>query len=120
MGESQNERFIKNLASLNAEGQANDLAEMENPSSQADPSWFAECYPEDIHPIGMSIAEQFSNVTNYQEVMNWFCAGANFEDILNALLTEELIGMDAQNSLEKIATGNSWDDIWLELGITEQ
>jgi len=129
VGDRQGERFIKNLASAGTEGQVsvdapegvtNDLSGMEDLSGEVDPSTFAECYPESIHPIGMSIAEQFSNVTTYQEVMSWFCDGAEFEDILNALITEELSDIQAQNLLEKIATGYSWDDIWLELGITEQ
>ena len=51
--------------------------------------------------------------------MNWFCSGAEFEDILNALVTEELSEIDAENLLKSIADGNTWDDIWLELGITE-
>jgi hypothetical protein len=92
----------------------------EEPPDDLDLSGGVECYPDGIHPIGLSIAEQFEEITTYQEVMNWFCSGAEFEDILNALLTEELSDGDAESFLIMIAEGTTWDEIWLELGITEQ
>jgi hypothetical protein len=97
-----------------------DVNLMEQLPTESDLAGEAECYPEGIHPIGDSIADQFHEITTYQEVMNWFCSGAEFEDILNALVTEELSEIDAENFLKMIADGNTWDDIWLELGITEQ
>jgi hypothetical protein len=78
------------------------------------------CYTEGAHPIGASIAEQFPAVTSYDEVMLWFCNGALFEDILNALATEELSGVNAEATLRMIAEGFTWDEIWLELGVTDQ
>jgi hypothetical protein len=77
------------------------------------------CYEEGIHPIGLSIAEQFEDITSYKEVMSWFCQGAEFEDILNALMAEELSGADGESLLLMIASGKTWDEIWLELGITD-
>lgn len=79
-----------------------------------------DCYQEGSHPIGMSIAEEFPEITTYEEVMTWFCNGAIFEDILNALATEELISVDANDSLQLIAAGLTWDEVWLELGLTEE
>ena len=78
------------------------------------------CYQEGVHPIGLSIAEQFEDITSYKEVMSWFCSGAEFEDILNALMTAELTGADGGDLLEMVADGRTWDEIWLELGIIKQ
>lgn len=80
----------------------------------------AECYEDGEHPIGVSIAEQFPAITTYKEVMHWFCNGALFEDILNALATEELTSIDADEILHMIAEGQTWNEVWLELGVTEE
>jgi hypothetical protein len=79
-----------------------------------------DCYQDGEHPVGLGIAEQFSEITTYDEVMTWFCNGAIFEDILNALATEELTSVDADGSLQLIAAGLTWDEVWLELGLTEE
>ncbi len=132
------ERFVKNQASVGVEeqmsvgesvGVSNNLliahqasgeTTGESPLNEPDIASGVECYPDGIHPIGKSIADQFEGVTTYHEVMNWFCSGAEFEDILNALLTQELSNIEAEIFLVKIADGSTWDEIWLELGITEQ
>jgi len=80
----------------------------------------AQCETGIEHPIAVSIAEQYAYLTDYDEVIGWFCDGALFEDILNALTTEELSGIDAGDVLMLVAEGKSWDEIWLELGITEE
>ena len=79
-----------------------------------------DCYQDGEHPIAVSIVEQFPEITSYNEVMVWFCNGAQFEDILNALTTEEMTSVDANEILTMIADGMSWDQIWLELGVTEE
>ena len=79
-----------------------------------------DCYQQGDHPIALSIAGQFPAVTTYEEVMTWFCNVADFEDTLNALATEELTAVDADDSLELIAAGMTWDEVWLELGVTEE
>ena len=128
-GSTQGERFNKNQTNTGAEillpmvaAPAN-LAAVEGDSigiGELQLDMEVGCYPDGIHPIGLSIADQFAEITSYQEVMAWFCNGANFEDILNALVTQEISNVQAEIFLEMIATGNNWDDIWLELGITEQ
>ena len=80
----------------------------------------SDCYTDGIHPIGESISDQFAIITTYEEVMGWFCNGASFEDILNALITEELTDVDAESTLYMVAEGYTWDEIWLELGVTEE
>ena len=80
----------------------------------------SNCYKDGVHPIGESIAEQFPTVTSYNEVMMWFCNGALFEDILNGLTTEEMTGIEAEATLRMIAEGFTWEEIWLELGVTNE
>ena len=80
----------------------------------------AECETGTTHPIAVSISEQYAYLTDYDEVIGWFCDGAIFEDILNALTTEELSGVEAGDVLVMVAEGKTWDEIWLELGITEE
>jgi hypothetical protein len=79
----------------------------------------ANCASEEINQIGLSIAESYA-FTTVAEVMTWFCDGAEFEDILMALQTEELTGTPAEEMLEMRAEGLSWDDIWLIIGYIEQ
>lgn len=86
----------------------------EPPAVEAPPT----CY-EGEHPIAAGIAEDYAALTDYEEIMTWFCNGADFEDILNALLTEEMTGVEAKDLLVEIAQGKTWNDIWLELGVTE-
>jgi len=83
---------------------------------QATPS--GNCASEEINQIGQSIAEPYA-FTSKEEVMTWFCNGAEFEDILMALETEELNGTPAEEMLEMRAQGLSWDDIWLVVGYVE-
>jgi len=77
------------------------------------------CASEEINLIGRSIADPYVFTTD-EEVMTWFCNGAEFEDILMALETEELNGTPAQEMLEMRAEGLSWEDIWLIVGYVEQ
>jgi hypothetical protein len=78
-----------------------------------------DCYGTDKHPVGQSIADQFED-TSYEQVMVWFCNGAEFEDILQALQTQELTGDDPETLLQRIAEGETWDEIWLDIGFTEE
>ncbi len=90
------------------------------PATPQQPTNDANCYPDGEHPIARSIADQYAEITSYEEIMLWFCNGALFEDILNALTTQELSGVDAEELLRMVAAGKTWDTIWLELDITEQ
>ena len=79
-----------------------------------------DCYGSEIHPVGQSIAKQFEDETSYDQVMVWFCNGALFDDILTALQTEKLSGESANQLLQMQAGGLTWDQIWLEIGLTEE
>ena len=76
------------------------------------------CLGAETHPIGQSIADEYDFVT-YQEVMTWFCNGAEFEDILTALQTEELTGTPTEELLTMLADGFTWEEIWLLEGLIE-
>jgi alkylation response protein AidB-like acyl-CoA dehydrogenase len=51
--------------------------------------------------------------------MTWFCSGAEFEDILVALQTEDQTGTPAEEMLVMLAEGFTWEEIWLVIGLTE-
>lgn len=71
----------------------------------------ASCATAEVTRIGQSIADSYP-FTTVAEVMSWFCQGAEFEDILIALETEELNGTDAEEMLQMRAEGLSWEEIW--------
>jgi hypothetical protein len=78
----------------------------------------ANCPGEEINNIGQGIADEY-DFTSYEEVMAWFCSGAEFEDILVALQTEDQTGTPAEEMLVMLADGFSWEEIWLVVGLAE-
>lgn len=78
----------------------------------------AECPGEGTNAIGQGIADEYE-FTSYDEVITWFCDGAEFEDIMVALQTEELSDTPAEEMLVMLAEGFTWEDIWLVVGLTE-
>jgi len=78
----------------------------------------SDCYGDDIHPMGKSISDLYQNTT-YEEVMQWFCSGFLFEDILTALQTAEQTNTAPQELLSRFENGQTWEEIWLELGLIE-
>lgn len=77
-----------------------------------------DCLGDEINPIGQSIAEDFESAT-YEKVMTWFCNGAEFEDILVALETETHVDTSAEEMLEMLADGFTWEEIWQLVGLTD-
>lgn len=77
-----------------------------------------ECPGEGINTIGQGIADEYE-FASYEEVMAWFCDGAEFEDILVALQTEELSETPAEEMLVMLAEGFTWEDIWLVVDLME-
>jgi hypothetical protein len=80
----------------------------------ADPT----CLGDQVHPIGNAIADGYETVS-YDQVMTWFCNGAEFEDILVALETELQTDTSADDMLQMLGAGFSWNDIWLTTGLTD-
>ena len=78
----------------------------------------AECPGEGTNTIGQGIADEYE-FTSYDEVMTWFCNGAEFEDILVALQTEELSDTPAEDMLVMVAEGFTWEDIWMVVDLIE-
>ena len=77
----------------------------------------SNCLGDEISPIGQSIADDYESAS-YDQVMTWFCNGAEFEDILVALETEEQTATSADEMLKMLADGFTWDEIWQLVGLT--
>ena len=78
----------------------------------------AECLGEEDNRIGRAIDAEYENAS-YEQVMSWFCNGAEFEDIMTALQTEEQTGTPAEEMLVMLANGFTWEEIWQVIGLTE-
>lgn len=78
----------------------------------------SDCLSGEISPIGQSIADEYT-FTSYEEVISWFCNGAEFEDILVALETESQTGTPAEEMLGMLADGFTWEEIWQLEGLTD-
>jgi hypothetical protein len=76
------------------------------------------CLGDEISPIGQSIADDYES-TSYEQVMIWFCNGAEFEDILVALETEVQTDASADEMLKMLADGFTWEEIWQLVGLTD-
>lgn len=78
----------------------------------------ADCLGDEISPIGQSIADDYETAS-YEQVMTWFCNGAEFEDILVALETETQSTTSADEMLQMLADGFTWEDIWTLVELTD-
>jgi len=78
----------------------------------------SNCLGDEVSPIGQSIADDF-DTASYEQVMIWFCNGAEFEDILVALETEAVTDSSADEILQMLADGFTWEEIWLLIGFVE-
>ena len=76
------------------------------------------CLGDEVSPIGQSIAVDYEPV-NYEQVMTWFCNGAEFEDILVALETEAQADTSADEMLQMLTDGFTWEEIWQLVGLTD-
>ena len=78
-----------------------------------------DCYGSEPNQIALGIVEKFEKTT-YEQVMVWFCNGAEFENILVALQTEKETGYPAEDLLLLIAGDQTWEEIWLSIGLFEE
>jgi hypothetical protein len=78
----------------------------------------ADCPSDEINPIGQSIADDYE-IASYEQVITWFCDGAEFEDILVALETEAQTDTSAGEMLQMLADGFTWEEIWTLVGLTD-
>lgn len=77
-----------------------------------------DCLGDEVSPVGKSIADDY-DFSSYEQVMTWFCNGAEFEDILVALETQSQTGTPADEMLQMLAGGFTWDNIWQIIGLTD-
>lgn len=77
-----------------------------------------DCPGNGINPLGQSIADDYDFV-DYNQIMAWFCEGAEFEDILVALETEALTNEPAGEMLQMLADGMTWQEIWFFFELTD-
>ena len=77
-----------------------------------------DCLNGEASPIAESIAADYDQV-GYDQIVIWFCNGAEYEDILVALETEALTDATVEEMLQMLADGFTWDNIWQELDLTE-
>ena len=76
-----------------------------------------DCGAIDPHPIGQNIAENYA--VDYDQVMDWYCQDHEFDDIILALETTDLVPEYSGGALLAMRNdGLSWDEIWLEIGLT--
>lgn len=78
-----------------------------------------DCYGSEPNEIGSGISDSFPE-TSYEQIMTWFCNGAEFEDILVALQTEKLTDFPAGEMLLMLADDWTWDEVWQVIGLTEE
>lgn len=74
------------------------------------------CFANPDHPIALEIAAEYP-ATDYTQVMDWFCSGFEFEDILTALQTAELSDFHPEILLTMLEYGQTWEEIWAEIGL---
>jgi hypothetical protein len=78
----------------------------------------ANCASAAANQLGAAIAQGY-DFTSTEQVMTWFCDGAEFEDILVALETADQTGASAEEMLIMLAAGLTWEEIWKEVGLTD-
>ncbi|MBS3750302.1 MAG: hypothetical protein KGY39_02225 [Anaerolineales bacterium] len=90
--------------------------EEENEAEQSEEEKNTSTCPEaDPQPIAVSISEKFD--VSYEKVIDWYCDGYIFEDILLALQTSKMSDVEPDTLLEEIKE-KTWEEIWDNLGIT--
>jgi hypothetical protein len=77
----------------------------------------AGCTGSEPHPIGLSIAGDYD--VPYEQVMEWFCSGYSFENILVALETGEATDIPPETLLLMLLD-MEWEEIWDEIGFVDQ
>lgn len=73
------------------------------------------CTGDTVHPVGTSIADTYE--VEYSQVMDWFCDGFGFGEIMLALETGKALDEDAGDLLDAKGQGNGWGKIWKEKGL---
>jgi len=75
----------------------------------------AICADAEPDPIAQSIASTYE--VSYQQIIDWYCAGSSFDDILVALETSLATDIPAKMLLS-MREEKEWEVIWVEIGFT--
>ena len=67
------------------------------------------------HPFAAAIAETYG--TSVSDVMDFFCNGYGFGEIMLALQTHQLNGEEITSMLDLRKSGHGWGQIWQEMDI---
>lgn len=74
------------------------------------------CVETNPHPVAENIAGTYK--VEYDQVMDWFCGGEAFDDILLALETHKLTDAPVEDLLQR-AGQVGWDQVWIEYGVIQ-
>ncbi|MEJ2758070.1 MAG: hypothetical protein P8046_06250 [Anaerolineales bacterium] len=70
-----------------------------------------------LHPLATKIVERFAGATTEDQIMEWFCEGHSFGQIMLALMTQKFDGTDPEDLLQMRKGGKGWGIIWKEKGL---
>ncbi len=84
---------------------------MEDSATEPAENSDTNCSTIDPHPVAQGMTETFE--ITYDEVMNLYCDGYAFSDILLALETSELVDQSPETLLARLRT-RTWQEIWTE------
>lgn len=99
--------FLGDKATVTAEAPGDEFHDLEAGQDR-------ECPPTSPHSVAESIAEKYDQ--DYEDVIDWYCSGYLFEDILVALQTSRLSDQETP-SLLKLSEDQTWFEIWEDLGL---
>lgn len=77
----------------------------------------AFCADAEPDPIAESIASTYE--VPYQQIIDWYCAGSSFDDILLALETSLATHIPPETLLS-MRGEKEWEEIWVEIGFTSE
>ena len=70
---------------------------------------------ERTHPVGARLAARYD--VTYEQVMEWFCEGMGFGQIMLALQTARLTDVEPATLLDRRSGGEGWGEIWQDAGL---
>lgn len=73
-----------------------------------------ECPLPNPHPVAENIAQKYQ--LEYAQVIDWYCQGHEFEDILLALQTGKITEVAIEDLLN-LSENQSWSEIWEDFNL---
>jgi len=86
-----------------------------SPTSESMEARMEDCADAEVNAIAESIAVTYEMPV--QTVVEWYCEGHAFEDILIALETGLVVDISADDLL-KMRLEQDWESIWVNIGFT--